>query len=90
MRYRQWVRRVRYRKKDGQYVWLEVTGALLPDSDLMVVISRDVTERKKIVDNLQTARFDLEYRVKERTLELELANEHCRPCWRSTCLWKRP
>jgi len=41
---------VRYRKKDGTYIWLEQTGRVLPseaDTRMALTISRDVTARKE-------------------------------------------
>lgn len=37
----------RYRKQDGSYVWLEVDGSIMADEGALVIISRDVTERKE-------------------------------------------
>jgi PAS domain S-box-containing protein len=40
----------RYRKKDGTYIWLQVTGTIVHnegDAASLVIIARDITERKQ-------------------------------------------
>lgn len=46
----------RYRKKDGSYVWLEVTGTIISSENeyaSLILISRDVTARKQAETALQ-------------------------------------
>ncbi len=43
-----------------------------------VAVARDITEHKRVVEELRKSQNELELRVKERTAELELANENLR------------
>jgi len=55
---------VRVRKKDGTYAFLEAKGQIFIDKNgesKAVVISRDITERKKIEDNLKDS--EKKYRI---------------------------
>jgi len=68
----------RYLKKDGSYVWLEVTGTIVPreiDEASLIMISRDITARKEAEIALQKANDDLELKVQERTLQLRELSE---------------
>lgn len=49
-----------------------------PGPGNLTVLFRDVTERKKMEEELRSARDELEIRVAERTAELERANEELR------------
>lgn len=65
-------------KKSGEEIYVESTVSVLNDDrnaniGLLAVI-RDITERKRDLEELQLARHELELRVKERTAELEKAN----------------
>ncbi len=47
---------VRYRKKDGSYLWLEVTGTIVPrthDDSAVIIISHDITAKKRAESHLQ-------------------------------------
>ena len=47
---------VRYRKKDGTYLWLEVTGTLIPpaqEDSVVIIISHDITGKKLAEDHFQ-------------------------------------
>lgn len=49
---------VRYRKRDGTYIWLEQTGRVLPsegDRRMALTISRDVTARREAEEALREA-----------------------------------
>ncbi len=65
-------------RKDGQKVVLEVQEILISYEEGRAVavegLAHDITKRKKIEDNLRTAKEELERRVQERTAELRDAN----------------
>ncbi len=65
-------------RKDGQKVTLEVQEILISYEGGRAVaiegLAHDISRRKKIEDNLRTARDDLERRVQARTAELRDAN----------------
>ena len=68
----------RYLKKDGSYVWLEVSGTIVPreiDEASLIMISRDITARKQAEMALQNANDELELKVQERTLQLKERTE---------------
>jgi len=68
-----------HRHKDGHTFWAEVKASFIYNEAGEVVgvlgVSRDVTERKRVADELRRARDELEARVEERTAELLAANE---------------
>jgi len=61
--------------KNGQEKWLETSSNLINYEGLPagIVTSIDITERKKLEEELKKARDNLEEKVKERTSELEEA-----------------
>jgi PAS domain S-box-containing protein len=63
----------RIRDKSGNWHFLETTGDLLAD-DLILFISRDVTERVKAERDLYESRMLLQTKVEERTRELTSTN----------------
>jgi PAS domain S-box-containing protein len=67
----------RYRK-DGAILWEEVTATFLRNNDGkpigIIGISRDISERKLLENQLGQIRDELEKRVEERTAELEQLN----------------
>ncbi len=70
----------RAHRKDNSYTWLETTHRVVRDPEMDTVvgitaISRNVTERKEAEDALKKAHDLLDQRVKERTAELDEANE---------------
>ena len=68
-----------YRRKDGSIFPVELRTFLIKDdhgqSCAMWAIVRDITERKRAKEALQTARDELERQVEQRTTELVKANE---------------
>jgi PAS domain S-box-containing protein len=65
------------RKKDGTLFWTETSlqKAGFSGKDLVIAVVRDITDRKRMKEQLFRAREDLEKRVGERTAELQNANE---------------
>lgn len=61
---REGVARYRFRRKDGQYVWLETTSRKMTDVHCevpeMVCVTRDVTERKRMEEALVHANHTLQ------------------------------
>jgi PAS domain S-box-containing protein len=75
---------VEYRqpKLDGSIAWMEAIGQVIYDESKrpagMMGVCRDVSERKSSEEALNAARNQLEARVKERTSELNRAQEALR------------
>jgi PAS domain S-box-containing protein len=69
-------------RKDGSTIWIQISAAFLKDDDGKPIgilgISRDITERKIMEQELVKARDKLEISVQERTAELARANESLR------------
>ncbi len=64
-------------KKDGSQIFVEVNAKIIERDDTLrgiVIIIRDVTERKQADEAIRKARDELELRVEERTAELKMAN----------------
>jgi PAS domain S-box-containing protein len=63
--------------KQGQYRWFETVRIPIFDADGkyigMTGIARDITERKRVVDNLMYSHSEMERHVQERTQALERA-----------------
>lgn len=66
------------RKKDGTLYWEQATiGPILNDEGKIthyIAIKEDITERKRIQDELKDLNNHLEEKIKERTLDLENVN----------------
>jgi len=65
----------RIRRKDGAYIWFETTSHTVHDKQTGEIIeiqaaSRDITERKRIEEELQRYQTRLEETIAERTAEL--------------------
>lgn len=63
--------------KDGRTVWLNVFFAMtsLNDENIGIVGAVDITESKRLKEDLQVARDELEMRVEQRTKELNRMNQ---------------
>ncbi|MGF7187514.1 diguanylate cyclase (GGDEF)-like protein/PAS domain S-box-containing protein [Robbsia andropogonis] len=68
----------RYRRRNGEYVWVNVTVALARTSDTQplhyISVVEDISERKRSDDALAELRAELEARVEQRTAELKAVN----------------
>jgi len=75
---------VEYRqvKADGEFSWMEASGQVIYDSSnhpkSMMGVCRDITERKGAEQALREVHEELDARVKERTSELDHAQERLR------------
>jgi PAS domain S-box-containing protein/putative nucleotidyltransferase with HDIG domain len=68
----------RYRKKDGSYVWLESTLTIMPretGEDAIIILSRDISDRKQAEAALQKNFDELEGKVQERTFQFKELTE---------------
>jgi sigma-54 dependent transcriptional regulator, acetoin dehydrogenase operon transcriptional activator AcoR len=63
-------------KKNGEVIWLNVFFVVttLSGESTSIVVCFDITESKRLKEELQTARDELELRVAQRTEELSRAN----------------
>ncbi len=78
----------RVRHKDGHYLWVDVKAKVFHDKDnriKLIMISRDITERKKAEqkiketdEELKQLNKELEQKVLERTKELKESEENFR------------
>ncbi|WP_347558657.1 diguanylate cyclase [Robbsia sp. KACC 23696] len=73
-----YTRERRYRRRDGDYLWVNVTVALArtPDRQPLhyIAVIEDISERKRSDEALADLRADLEARVVRRTAELQAVN----------------
>lgn len=60
----------RYRKKDGSYLWFDWNASPNPATGKLYCIARDITERKKLEEELKQFNRELEKRVEEQTKEV--------------------
>ncbi|MDD3364697.1 MAG: PAS domain S-box protein [Syntrophomonas sp.] len=68
----------RYRRKDGAYIWLGANASRMSDENenhSLIVISRDITDRKQSEEALQKAHDELEIKVQVRTARLKMINK---------------
>lgn len=63
-------------KKNGEAIWVDVFfGTTRMNNEIIGIVGAvDITERKLLKEQLQTARDELELRVRQRTAELSLKN----------------
>ncbi|HYE71955.1 MAG TPA: PAS domain S-box protein, partial [Blastocatellia bacterium] len=67
----------RNQRKDGLYVWVDAMVRNLldePNIQALVITYRDISKRKQFEDEITRLNAELEYRVAERTTQLENAN----------------
>jgi PAS domain S-box-containing protein/putative nucleotidyltransferase with HDIG domain len=60
----------RYQCKDGSYKWISWNCYPLLQEQLIFAVARNITERKRMTEELQKSRDDLEFEVQVRTAEL--------------------
>lgn len=74
-----WKGEIRNRAKDGQHYWVDTTIVPFLGTEgkpaQYVAIRADITERKRADDEIHRLNSELEQRVKERTAQLESANQ---------------
>ncbi len=65
------------RRKDGSMIWVTInmTPLRIADSQRILLVMRDINERKKALLELQRYKADLEVLVQQRTEKLEKANK---------------
>ena len=72
----------RLARTDGSFAWMEAHGQVIYDSlnrpASMMGVCRDISERKRSEAALKEAHEQLDARVKERTIELDRAQERLR------------
>jgi PAS domain S-box-containing protein len=67
-----------YINASGKSLWIEINATPIVDRENIIgvlVVSRDVTERKRIEGELKLYRSNLETLIESRTAELRIANE---------------
>lgn len=67
-----------YINSKGKSLWIEINATPLVDNGNIIgalVVSRDITERKRIEEELKLYRSNLEDLIEGRTAELRIANE---------------
>jgi PAS domain S-box-containing protein len=72
----------RYIRKDGEILWVNLTAAVVRDENGQphhyITMIKDITERKRMEEELLKLNQSLEQRVRERTAELRSAEERYR------------
>ncbi len=67
---------IRFRRRDGRLFFADLSPALitLGGRELILVVFKDITERKRAAEEVRRLNAELEQRVRERTAELDAAN----------------
>ena len=68
----------RYVRKDGSYRWLLWNARTVPEREVIYAVARDITERKRMDEQLRALNQSLESRVRDRTRSLSQANRKLR------------
>ena len=65
------------KQKNGELIWVEVSMSYNPDfyKDAIIVVVRDISERKKAENEIKELNATLEKKVEERTQQLKEANK---------------
>ena len=69
----------RFRKKNSDYVWCDIAAKPVQTTNgnlRIVVVAREITERKNLQEQLKKHSEDLEKRVAERSVELNRTKEY--------------
>lgn len=78
----------RWRVKNGEYRWFSDTRRAIFDENgdavALVGVSRDITDRKRLLESLERSKTELERKVAERTADLESRNRQLRELTRHT------
>ncbi len=70
---------LRFRKKNGEYIWVEDAIKMVKTSrgeTRLVIVARDISERKKMQDELRKYSENLEQTVAQRTQQLNKTNDY--------------
>jgi PAS domain S-box-containing protein len=68
----------RIQRKDGKWIWLRNRASIIHGKDGVLFaegLARDINRRKKAEEDIRRLNEELEQRVLQRTLQLELANK---------------
>ena len=69
----------RYLRKNGEFIWADLTVSMFRlrsgDPVHQIVVIQDISERKRMEQNVLALNATLEQRIEERTAELTAANE---------------
>lgn len=67
----------RIKKKDGSYIWMEINGRVMhrdSDTPLLLFIVRDISQRKRVEEELRASETRLRYSEQELKQQLDYLN----------------